>query len=147
MASAFTVDVGRSGILFSTEVVVETIAKYLALRERHPEVRSYHDGQRRQSSPKIVMPMEVQKQLQQQAMDMWLQGSPGIQAELAKTCFATNKTVYARTKRMVYRRECYKMFGGLEWMNLLLAVGDINDLLISCAKQASTELVDARSAS
>ena len=45
---------------------------------------------------------------------------------------------------MVYRRACFKMFGGLEWMYLLLAVGDINDVVVSCTKQASAELVEAR---
>ena len=142
MASAFKVEVGRSGILFSTEVAVETIAKILAMRDRYPEVGQYHDGLRARTTPIVVMPMDMQKSLQQQAMDMWFKENPNIKAELNSRCL--NRTQYARTARMVYRRACFKMCGGIEWMNFLLAVGDINDLLISCAKQASTELVEAR---
>ena len=142
MASAFKVEVGRSGILFSTEVAVETIAKILAMRDRYPEVGQYHDGLRARTTPIVVMPMDMQKSLQRQAMDMWFKENPNIKAELNRKC--VNRTQHARTARMVYRRACFKMCGGIEWMNFLLAVGDINDLLISCAKQASTELVEAR---
>jgi hypothetical protein len=71
-----------------------------------------------------------------------VQGEPEYWAELNRKCM--NRTQHARTARMVYRRACFKMCGGIELMNFLLAVGDINDLLISCAKQASTELVEAR---
>ena len=71
-----------------------------------------------------------------------VQGFPEIDAGVRDKC--TNKTQYARTARMVYRRACFKMFGGIEWMYLLLAVGDINDLLDLCANKASTELVEAR---
>ena len=141
MASASKIDVGRSGVLFSTEVAVETIAKILALRDRCPGVDQYHDGLRA-GTPIVVMPLDMQKSLQQQAMDMWFKENPNIKAELNSKCL--NRTQYARTARMVYRRACFKMCGGIEWMNFLLAVGDINDLLISCAKQASTELVEAR---
>ena len=141
MASAFKVEVGRSGVLFSTEVAVETIAKILALRDRCPGVDQYHDGLRA-GTPIVVMPLDMQKSLQQQAMDMWFKENPNIKAELNRKCM--NRTQHARTARMVYRRACFKMCGGIEWMNFLLAVGDINDLLISCAKQASTELVEAR---
>ena len=142
MASAFMVDVGRTGILFSTEVAVETIAKILAMRDRYPEVGQYHDGLRARTTPIVVMPMDMQKSLQQQAMDMWFKENPDIKAELDSRCL--NRTVYARTARMLYRRACFKLFGGQEWMHLLIAVGGLNATLLSCTKQASTELVEAR---
>ena len=45
---------------------------------------------------------------------------------------------------MIYRRACFKEFGGQEWLYFLMAVGGINRRLIACAMQASTELVEAR---
>ena len=131
MASAFMVDVGRSGVLFSTQVGVETIAKMLELRATEPD-----------SAQHVVMPLEVQKSLQLKAMEMWLKEHPEIKRRLSDKC--SNKTQHARTARMVFRRHCFKMFGGIEWMYLILAVGDLNDKLVSCANKASTELVEAR---
>ncbi len=61
MASAFNVDVGRSGVLFSTEVGVQNIAKMLELRVTAPGVAEYHDGLRSGTTPPVVMPQDVQK--------------------------------------------------------------------------------------
>ena len=142
MASAFMVDVGRTGILFSTEVAVETIAKVLVMRDGQPEVDRYHDGMRATTTPRVVMPMDMQKSLQKQALDIWVKENPDVKRVLdGKGC---SRTVYARTARMLYRRACFKLFGGQEWMYFLIAVGGINPTLIACAKQASTELVEAK---
>jgi hypothetical protein len=142
MASASKIDVGRSGVLFSTEVAVETIAKVLVMRDGQPEVDRYHDAMRATTTPRTVMPMDMQKSLQKQALDMWLKENPDIKRELDGK--GVNRTVYARTARMLYRRACFKLFGGQEWMYFLIAVGGINPTLIACAKQASTELVEAK---
>ena len=64
MASAFKIDVGRFGVLFSTEVGVESIAKMLELRSKVPDVNQYHDGLRLDATPRIVMPLGGQKTLQ-----------------------------------------------------------------------------------
>ena len=142
MASAFKIDVGRSGVLFSTEVGVESIAKMLELRSKVPDVNQYHDGLRLNATPRIVMPLGVQKMFQMQAQDMWFKEHPDIANALGAKC--SNKSQYARTARMVYRRECFKTFGGQEWMYMLLAVGDINDLLVYCADDAGKELVELK---
>ena len=75
-------------------------------------------------------------------MELWVKENPDVKRELdGKGC---NRTVYTRTARMLYRRACFKLFGGQEWMYFLIAVGGINPTLIACAKQASTELVEAK---
>ena len=107
MASAFMVDVGRTGILFSTEVAVETIAKMLVMHGGQPDVDRYHDAMRATTTPPTLMPMDMQKSLQKQALDIWVKENPHVKRELdGKGC---NRTVYARTARMLYRRACFKL--------------------------------------
>ena len=142
MSSAFTVDVGRNGVLFSVEVAEETIRKVLVMRGGQPGVDQYHDMMRATSSA-TIMPVEMQKALQKQAQDNWRKENPDVMKELdGKGC--SNRTTHARTSRMVYRRACFKDFGGQEWLCFIIALGGIDRRLIECAKQASTELVEAR---
>jgi hypothetical protein len=141
MSAAFTVDVGRTGVLFSVEVAEETIGKVLVMRGGQPGVDQYHDMMTPTSST-TLMPVEMQKALQKQAQEIWMKENPDAMRGLdGKGC---NRTTHARTSRMIYRRACFKEFGGQEWLCFIIAVGGINRRLIDCAKQASTELVEAR---
>jgi hypothetical protein len=143
MASAFIVEVGRTGLLFSVEIAVETIRQILVMRDGQPDVDRYHDAMRATpTSSATLMPMEMQKALQKKALDIWMKENPDAMRELdGKGC---SRTTCSRTSRMIYRRACFKEFGGQEWLYFLIAVGGINRRLIACAKQASTELVEAK---
>ena len=141
MSAAFTVDVGRTGVLFSVEVAEETIGKVLVMRGGLPGVDQYHDMMTPTSST-TLMPVEMQKALQKQAQEIWMKENPDAMRELdGKGC---NRNTHARTSRMIYRRACFKEYGGQEWLCFIIAAGGIDRRLIDCAKQASTELVEAR---
>ena len=141
MSAAFTVDVGRTGVLFSVEVAEETIGKLLVMRGGHPGVDQYHDMMTPTSST-TLMPVEMQKALQKKAQEIWMKENPDAMRGLdGKGC---SRTTHSRTSRMIYRRACFKEFGGQEWMCFIIAAGGINRRLIACAKQASTELVEAK---
>ena len=90
MSAAFTVDVGRTGLLFSVEIAEETIEKVLVMRDGQPDVARYHDAMRATpTSSTTLMPMEMQKALQKKALGIWMKENPDAMRELdGKGCHA-----------------------------------------------------------
>jgi hypothetical protein len=140
MAAAFTVSVGRTGVLFAVEVAEAAVDKLLVMRSGHLGTEQYHNMMTASST--TLMPVDMQKDLQKKAQDLWMTENPDAMRKLNE--LGLNKTRHARTARMLYRRACFKEFGGQEWMFFIIAVGGINRRLIECAKLASTELVEAK---
>ena len=142
MSGVFKVNVGRTGVLFSVEVGIDAVANVLDRRRQHPDYATYHDGLRPLSTPGVILPMQAQKEIQKAVFDDW----KAANRELVLQCQASSKnnTQANRTLTMLHRRWCFKTFGGREWLYLLIAVGDVNSILMEATQRASEELLEIR---
>ena len=111
------------------QVATEEIAEVLAWRK---------DAARQAGLPLdvVVVPFRLQKQIQARHYRRWVEGLQQAE-EVSRRKWAASDTMNVHNHSVDrYRSWCHDRFGGLEWLYVLIALGDRDELATKCMKEA-----------
>lgn len=119
------------GWVYSGAVAVEHVGRILEWRE---EVAG--------TNPPRVLPKEMHKEIKRRHFDSWVNDERQVDTvEAVKKLHDGTKHKVARDLASKHRVACYERFGGLEWMEMIIALGHLDDLALACMNQAMAERV------
>ena len=90
--------------------------------------------------PGTVLSFEQRKAIQKKHKEHWLESMDHIRQEVSKRRNFKNAAV-GRDLQSYYRAYCFSKCGGVEWLNVFIAIGKCDEDVLECLNQANCDVL------
>ena len=131
---------GRTGYVYDGEIAVAVIAQILEMRTNALVAEGLHDS----VGPGHLLPWHLQVQIQKERFKLWSEDfklfHPDEYKAIQEICKGkTGVPANHKVNRELasrFRTSCKQEFGGIEWHNVIIALGLLDDTVMLCMNAA-----------